>query len=68
MSVEITQEETTYAVEYKGKEYVVIRTTNTFNGWTDDEILCEGEPVLLEDEKLAEEIVLYLNEALTQFN
>ena len=66
MSVEIVQEQITYAVEYKGNEYAVIRTTHSFNDYTDTEILHEGEPI--QDEELTEDIGLYLNEALTQFN
>ena len=62
MGVELTQEQSTYCVSYKGEDYTVIRTTHHFNDYTEDFVLLEGEEV--EDTDLVNEILDYLNDSL----
>lgn len=65
MSIELAQTVNTYDVEYKGKNYALIRTIDHNVGYPDTVILCEGEPV---DDDWFEKIMEYFEEQVDDGN
>jgi len=59
MSVKLAQSLHVYAVEFKDKDYTVHIDTNVNIGYTNEEVMLEGEPV--EDEE-AGKVLEYFHE------